>query len=523
MHADSQHRIDSIGVVGGGDAGLFAALALERGLDDAEIFVVDDFSEDVPAVGKSTLRYLLTFLHERLEIPPSRLVNEVKLAFKSTVYLKDWCGKEFHSPLGKPLPAVSQTDITAPVEATISTETLTPENEAVFDEFYYRYETDEYTTLYNELAETPGKTPMVIDENDVFNIKKGLPDAAYHFDSNSLNQFLRTVCGERGIDLIDDRITDVNVSDGRIDSIAGEELYEADLYVDASGFRRLLVSELEVPFREFDLPVDSAVVATTDLPLSEVTSATVVTTGEAGWFWQIDTLDLRDLGYVYSSSHISDEDALAEFVETRPEPIDPDEVRWYRFDSGVLETPWAGNCVAIGNAVGFVEPLQSTALTTTAHLADRLATLLGMHGRINHAGLRDLFNETTLTTWEEVYNFVSLYYTYNSGTTAFWEDARSVNPNPIPQVDSYRESGFCAPLTRAILTRNRADLNEYYLYFLVLKGLGVDSEFYETLEHDPDPAVIERIEAYTDSVHRRMDDFLSYEEFYHAFHPGFDD
>lgn len=524
MSNDQQHRIDSIGVVGGGDAGLLVALALEKGLDDTEVFVVDDFGESVPEVGKSTLGYLLTFLHERLEIKPSRLVEEVKLAFKTTVYLKDWCGKEFHSPLGKPLPTVRQVDTSGWAEPSVLGEELTPENEAVFDEFHYRYETDEYTTLYNQLAETPGKSPMTIDEKNVFNIKKGLPDASYHFNSRSLNRFLRTICAERGVELIDDRVTEVTTADGWIERLAGDEgEYTADLYVDASGFRRVLMDELEVPMREFDLPVDSAVVATTDLSLSEIVSATVVTSGEAGWFWQIDTVDVRDLGYVYSSEHSSDEDAVQEFLERRPEEIDPDEIRRYRFESGVLETPWVTNCVAVGNAVGFVEPLQSTALTTSARLADRLATFLGLHGRINHQGLRDLFNETTLATWEEVYDFVSLYYKYNSGTTPFWEDAREINPNVIQQVETYRASGFCAPGTRAVLTRKGTDMNNYYLYYLVLKGLGVESEFHETLEHEPDPTVVERVEEYTDSVHERIDDFLSYEEFYHAFHPGFED
>ncbi len=246
--------------------------------------------------------------------------------------------------------------------------------------------------------------------------------------------------------MINDRIDEVTATDGWIERVAGSDgSYDADLYIDASGFRRMLMDELEVPMREFDLPVDSAVVATTDLPLSDIESATIVTSGEAGWFWQIDTVDVRDLGYVYSSDHVSDDDAVAEFLETRPEEIDPDEIRRYRFESGVLESPWKGNCLAVGNAVGFVEPLQSTALTTSARLADRLATFLGMHGRVNHQGLRELFNETTLATWEEIYDFVSLYYKYNSGMTAFWEDAREVNPGPIQQVDTYRASGFCAP------------------------------------------------------------------------------
>jgi len=497
---------------------------LEKGLDDAEIVIIDDFEDTIPEVGKSTLRYIVNFLHEELDISQTRLVSEVKLGWKTSVYFEDWCGRKLHSPLGKPLPTVTQVEMGRTVEPLARSESLSPENEAVFNEFYYRYQENEFTTLYNELGETPGKTALIPDEHDVNDVQKGLPDASYHFDHRSFNRFLRTICEERGVKLIDDRITEVETDGEYVESIASDDAtYDVDLYVDASGFNRLLMGELDVGFREFDLPVDSAVVATTDVDVDEITSATVVTSGDAGWFWQIDTVDVRDLGYVYSSNHISDEEAVEEFVETRDGEIDPDHVRRYRFDSGVLEQGWIGNCVANGNAMGFVEPLQSTALTTSARLAERLATLLGAHGRINHRGLREFYNETTRATWEEIYDFVSLYYRYNDGETAFWEDARAVNPGPIQQVETYHASGFCAPQKRAALTRTRTDLNNYYLYYLVLYGLGVESEFYEDLDHEPDPEVVEAVHEYTDSVYDRLDDFISYREFYYFFHPGFED
>lgn len=193
MGGDKRQRIDSIAVVGGGDAGLMAALALEKGLNDPEIVVIDDFDETIPEVGKSTLRYIVNFLHEELEISQTRLVSEVKLGWKSSVYFKDWCGRELHSPLGKPLPTMTQVEVGKTVEPLARSESLTPENEAVFDEFYYRYQEDEFMTLYNELAETPGKTPLILDEKDINDVQKGLPDAAYHFDHRSFNQFLRTI------------------------------------------------------------------------------------------------------------------------------------------------------------------------------------------------------------------------------------------------------------------------------------------------------------------------------------------
>lgn len=523
MTGDSQ-VVERVTIVGGGDAGLLTALALEKGLPGTDIVVIDDFEESVPEVGKSTLTALVRVLHESLGIDQQRLTQNVKLAWKTSVYFEDWCGKSFHSPLGASIPVVNSFDARSTSEPrAIRSENLTHDHLSEFHEFYYRYQEGEFSTLYGELAERPGKSPIAISPRNPMAVEMGLGEVAYHFDSNSLNRFLRTLCRERSVSLVNDRITDVTVTDGRIEQIASESTnYTADLYVDASGFKRLLMNELDNKFLPFDLPVDSAVVTTTDLDLSDVVSATVVTSGDAGWFWQIDTVDVRDLGYVYSSSHVSDEEAKREFIEHRDEDIADNEFRRYRFDSGVMEKAWVNNCVLAGNALGFVEPLQSTALTTSALLAERLARLLGQHGGVNHQGLRDLYNETSLATWEDIYKFVSLYYTFNDGETAFWEDARSVDPGEIPQCEAYQESGFAAPGDRLTLTQPDTGLNGWYLYHVILRELGVESEFFENLEFDVDPEVADAVDSYTAGLSDRADDFLTYEQFYSQFHPGFD-
>lgn len=519
---DSQELVDSIAIVGGGDSGLLAALTLQKGLEEVDIRVIDNFEQSVPEVGKSTLSYLLRILHDLLEIEEKRLVSEVNLAWKTTVYLKDWCGVEpFHSPLGQHLPIANKYVSTSdelieagPSDAGPPDGGLNPRDEAEFQEFYHRYQEKEFKTLYGELAEHPGKTPFIIGDRRTKTISRGLPAAAYHFDSRSLNEFLRKLCRERGVKLIDDEITEVRTSNDRITRIASDDNnYSADLFVDATGFSRVLMRELNASLQEFDLPVDSALVTTTDISMDEIVSATVVTTGDVGWFWQIDTPGLRDLGYVYSSEHASEESAKKEFVRVRDENINPEDVRKYQFESGVLKRPWISNCVAIGNAQGFVEPLQSTALTTTAHLAARLTRLLANHGRINHTGLRKLYNSSTLATWDEVYKFISIYYSHNSGTSEFWEDARSIDPGPIDQCEWYQESGFSAPNDRVQLSRTNTDVNGPILYHRILRELGVDSDFYESLDIDVDPWVIHQVDEYTDELSEKADRFISYEEF----------
>jgi len=169
-----------------------------------------------------------------------------------------------------------------------------------------------------------------------------------------------------------------------------------------------------------------------------------------------------------------------------------------------------------------VEPLQSTALTTACLLANRLTNLLGKHARVNHAGLQRVYNETTRATWEEIYDFISIYYKYNAGTTEFWEDARSINPGTVPQYDSYQETGFGSWRDIFRLTRAGTDLNEPYVYCLVLAGLGAESEFYENLEFGVDREVARTVDEYTAGLSDRVDEFLTYEELLHTYHPGYD-
>jgi hypothetical protein len=171
------------------------------------------------------------------------------------------------------------------------------------------------------------------------------------------------------------------------------------------------------------------------------------------------------------------------------------------------------NGVAAGDALAFAEPLHSFALTATSSLAYRLANLLAKYGRVNHEGLRELYNRCARQKWDEISKFQSILYKYNSGSTQFWEDARSIDPGTIDQVESYRTSGFAAPTERHTITRTGTDQNRYYLYFLVLRNLGVDSEFFERLDFEVDPEVVDRVEEYTAGLPDRADEFLSYEEF----------
>lgn len=496
-------RVENVLVVGGGDSGLLTALCLRKLHPDLELTVVDDFEAALPTVGKSTYADIKYVLHGFLEIPEDRFLADVQPIWKGSVYFRDWCGTgPFHYPFDdlQKYPADATPDCA--------------------ERYYYLYDElfddPERRTVCEAMVEE-GKSPIYFQPRTGGYGKYRA--VAYHFDTTRLNAFLRTLCDERGIDLLNDEITSVASRDGRIESVrSADRSYEGDLYVDASGFTRVLKSELDDTFNAFDLPLDTAVTADVDRPLADVVPATVIETGEYGWFWSIDTYDRRDLGYVFASAFVSEADATAEFVEHCDGRITTEEVRTYEFSSGYYETPWQGNCVTIGNAVGFVEPLQSTGLTANAMAATKLATVLAAHGAIQHDGARALYNNWVRQSWESIYDFVCVHYLHAAGTSDFWETMQSIRPSPrLAKIREYfDENGFDTQLDPIAHDDEIAELSVFPLssFYSIMRSMGAQSSFYEEHSFEVSDAVKAAVDEYYEEADARVADFLTTEEVY---------
>lgn len=493
-------RITSVTVVGGGDAGLLAALAVRTANPDLEIEVVDDVDESPTNVGKSTYQAIVPLLHSVLEIDEGRFLQEVKPVWKGSVYFRDWCGNEpFHY-------AFDIRSVKPDVGDPRSVESL-----------YHYYDTQTMSTPAEGIVEQR-KAPLVY--SPAKNTYVGYSNMAYHLSIDRFNDFLRTLCRERDIALVDDRITDVrtNADDDRIEQVSSQSAtYRSDLYVDATGFKRLLMGKLEAAYESFDIPLDTALHATADLSIEEIVPATVVETGEYGWFWQIDTFDDRDLGYVFASEYVSEEEALAEFEAHREEELR--DVERYQFDSGFYEDAWVGNCVATGNALGFVEPLQSTALTTHLSNSIRLSHLLASHGRINNVGIRDSFNRYIRGTWNSVYDFISVHYAFADGDNAFWEAMQSIPLSErVEQYIEYYDRNGIELYDSELVTEEGTELSMLTFptssLYLIMRNMGATSSFYENHDFTVSEEIKERWRQRNAFVERLADECLTYEEVY---------
>lgn len=472
-------KIDDVLVVGGGDIGLLTALSVQKMNPGMQVSVVDDFQRDIPQVGKSTYRDIQNILHGSLEIDETRFISEVKPVWKASVYFRDWCERPpFHYPFDPPDKYPSAD---------------TPE---AIEHYYHLYQeshaSPDHLTKCEAIVDQ-GKSPWYYQANgDLDRYEK----VAYHLDTNRFNTFLRDCCRDRGISLVDDEISSVDATESRIDGVRSKsQRYEADLYVDATGFNRVLRREQAVEFENFEFPLDSAFNVRVDRSLSDIVPATVVESGDYGWFWQIDTYDNRDLGYVFASEYVDEDSALDEFLEyveaASPDSASPavseTEVDTYEFTSGYYDRAWVENCLAIGNANGFVEPLQSTALTANASLAVRFANLLSSRGGIVDDAIRESYNTSVRRTWESIHDFIGVHYRYAAGDTAFWQAVESMEVSSrVEQIETaFDRYGY--DWTAAMESdRGFGTLKVFTLpdFYTIMRSLGAKSAFYESNDFD---------------------------------------
>ena len=175
----------------------------------------------------------------------------------------------------------------------------------------------------------------------------------------------------------------------------------------------------------------------TDEPILPYTTAETM---DSGWCWAIEHEDTVNRGYVYSSAAISDDDARAEFQRKNPKITIADRV--VKFQSGRYERGWVDNVLSVGNACGFVEPLESTSLMIVCWQCQTFVELLQYAG--NTPSVQKLFNRAWAATWDEVRDFLSLHFWANPRLdTPYWQHCRHDTDisRYAPLLEFYRDNG----------------------------------------------------------------------------------
>ncbi len=270
---------------------------------------------------------------------------------------------------------------------------------------------------------------------------------AFHFDAALFARFLSGYAQERGVRRREGKIVDVTLrpDDGFIDSVTMHdgEVIKADLFVDCSGFRGLFINQaLQVPFEDWShwLPCDRAIAVPCERS-DNFTPYTRSTAHGAGWQWRIPLQHRTGNGHVFSSRFMDDAEAeriLLANLDGAPR-ADPFKVD---FKAGKRKQLWHKNCVAVGLAGGFLEPLESTSLHLVQAGIIRMVRLLPDAG-FDAATIAE-FNRQTDFEFERIRDFIILHYKATErDDTPFWNYCRTMDvPDTLQRkVDLWMANG----------------------------------------------------------------------------------
>jgi len=425
-------RIRNIVIVGGGTAGWMAAAAFAKVLGaDYAIRLIESEEIGTVGVGEATVPHLKLF-NNLLEIDEIEFVKQVQGTFKLGIQFNDW---------GRP--GDSYIHGFGTIGHDVS---LLPFHQFWIKAHQQGVAADIGAYSLNTVAAPLGK--FMASATDVPATSPLANIAyAYHFDAGRYARYLRGYAEKRGVTRTEGKIaqTALRAHDGFVEAVILEsgERIEGELFVDCSGFRGLLIEQaLHTGYTDFThwLPCDRALA----VPCEKVgppTPYTRATARAAGWQWRIPLQHRTGNGYVYSSAHISDDEAAATLLKHLDGHAlgDP---RLLRFTTGMRKKFWNRNVVALGLASGFMEPLESTGIYL---IQSGIARLLNLFPERDFSPvLIDRYNAQSTFEFERIRDFLILHYhATQRDDTPFWNYCRTM---PIPQqlVDTiglFRDSG----------------------------------------------------------------------------------
>jgi tryptophan 7-halogenase len=389
-------RIESIVIVGGGSAGWMTAAALSNSLrQGCRITLLESDDIGTVGVGEATIPPIRTF-NEMLGIDEREFVKATQGSFKLGIEFVDWgrLGNRYFHPFG---PHGRAFDIVGLhhywLKAREAGET------AAFDEHSMAW----------ALARAGRFTRPGQDPRNVLSTF----DYAYHFDAGLYARFLRRYSEERGVVRVEGKVATVaqDGESGFVQTVQLEDgqIFAADLFIDCSGFRGLLIEgSLQTGYEDWShwLPCDRAV-AMPCAKAGDFTPYTRSTARAAGWQWRIPLQHRTGNGYVYCSQFLSDEEA----EETLRANLDGEALAGpnrLRFTTGRRRKFWNKNVIAIGLSSGFMEPLESTSLHLIQAGISKLLALFP--DKDFNPLLADEYNHISVTEFERIRDFLVLHY-----------------------------------------------------------------------------------------------------------------
>ncbi len=404
----NQAAVKRVVIAGGGTAGWMTAAGISHLLGPSvEVTLVESDQIGTVGVGEATIPVIETF-HRLLKIDEQEFMRETSATFKLGIEFSGWGKKNdkyFHS------------------FGTTGRQCWAGEFHHFWLNGLSRGFESEFGDYCLELqAGLAGKFARTTDPHINY---------AYHLDATAYAKYLRRRSEQRGVKRVEGKIEKV-VTDPQTGNIAQLNLesgivVEGDFFIDCTGFKGLLIEDtLHTGYDDWShwLICDSAVAVQTESD-GALLPYTKSTAHEFGWQWKIPLQHRTGNGLVYSSKHVSDDVAIERLKQNLAgSPLT--EPRVIKFKPGMRRKAWNKNCLALGLASGFIEPLESTSIHLIMSNILRFLRLFPFDGVTDVA--RDEFNQRFVHEMEMVREFIILHYKATQRDDSdFWRYCRDMS------------------------------------------------------------------------------------------------
>ena len=403
-HGENPDAYRTVGIVGGGTAGLLTALCLRAELPHLDVTLIESSEIPVIGVGEATITELVRILHKDLNLDIHDFYKQVQPTWKQGIRF-EW-GRPGDYYFNVPFDWDSNNlGVLGSMAELGHTRAMTVQSVLMdHDRVPVMQVNGEYVSLFH-------RTPFA---------------SAYHLDNRRFVGYLHGAATKAGVSYLDRKIIDAELTaDGaeisHLVTSNGEKL-SYDLYIDCTGFRSLLLGDkLRSPYHSYSgsLFTDRALVF--EMPHGgHIKSYTTAKTMASGWTWIIPQVEDDHCGYVFASAFCTEDEAEREARRVFPEA---GQARIVKFRSGRHAEAWKGNVFAIGNAYAFVEPLESTGIMMIGRMARALCKAFPTSKK--DTASKTLLNVNIAKVWDGLRWFLSAHYKFNNKyDTPFWRAAR---------------------------------------------------------------------------------------------------
>ena len=460
-------RIRQVVIVGGGTAGWMTAAMLAHTLrDGCKVILVESEQIGIVGVGEATIPPI-KFFNQRLGLDEAEFLRATRGTYKLGIEFVDWTrpGQRYFHPFGSfgvdfdavPLHHYWIRERRAGRELELGDLSMA------------------WAAARRGRFDKPLRDPHRVQSTH---------DFAYHFDAVLYGQYLRGKAEAWGARRIEGKVREVTLhpESGFIQSLTleGGRVVDGDLFIDCTGFFGLLIEQtLATGYEDWThwLPCDRAVAVPCAHGPDGLSPYTRSTARPAGWQWRIPLQHRVGNGHIYCSRYLSEDEATQILLESlegkalaEPRPL--------RFTTGRRRKFWNRNCVAIGLAAGFMEPLESTSIHLIQTAINRLLALFPDRGF--HPLNEREFNRITAIEYERIRDFLILHYHANERTEAFWTGCRTMD---TPETLQYKIDHFKA---QGRLVVEPMELFQNPSWLAVLAGqFGVPEAYDPLVDHRP--------------------------------------